>query len=100
MPDLLSPPPQESPRPDPREIIRLPVQNEFHTCPDCGYDRGFHTSLVSAHANKNTPVRSTREVYRIILICPECGARYDVGWQVTLENPRITVVKTTVLPPD
>jgi predicted RNA-binding Zn-ribbon protein involved in translation (DUF1610 family) len=100
MPDLLPPPQPESPGPDPREIIRIPVNNELHTCPDCGYDRGFHTSLESAHTSKNTPVRSTREVYRVILICPECGARYDIGWQVTLENPRITVVKTSVLPPD
>jgi predicted RNA-binding Zn-ribbon protein involved in translation (DUF1610 family) len=100
MPDLLSPPRPESPGPDPREITRLLVNNELHTCPDCGYDRGFHTSLVTAHASKNTPLRSTREVYRVILICPECGARYDIGWQVTLENPRITVVKTSVLPPD
>jgi|WetSurMetagenome_2_1015567.scaffolds.fasta_scaffold09095_5 hypothetical protein len=100
MPDFLSPPHPMLSGTDLKEIIRLPVKNELHTCPGCGYDRGFHTSLVSAHTGKNTPVRTTRDVYRVILICPECGARYDVGWQVTLENPRISVVRTTVLPPD
>jgi hypothetical protein len=96
----LSPPQEEPPAPDPGEITSLPAGNELHTCPGCGYERGFHTSLVSVHANKDTPVRSTREVYRVILICPECGARYDVGWRVTLENPGITVVSATVIPPD
>jgi len=56
---------------------------EFHTCPACGYERGFHTSFTGANADKDNPVKSTRDVYRVILICPECGARYDVGWRVS-----------------
>jgi len=67
-----------------KEITSLKVENELHTCPDCGYERGFHTSFVSVRATKDTPVRSTREVLRVILICPECGARYDVGWRVSV----------------
>jgi predicted RNA-binding Zn-ribbon protein involved in translation (DUF1610 family) len=67
---------------DPKEIISLTVEDEFHICPDCGYALGFHTSFISINAGRDNPVRSTREVWRVILICPECGARYDVGWRV------------------
>jgi predicted RNA-binding Zn-ribbon protein involved in translation (DUF1610 family) len=69
--------------PDPGEITSLKVLEDLHTCPACGYDRGFHVSIVSAGTGKDTPVRSTREVSRVILICPECGARYDAGWRVS-----------------
>jgi hypothetical protein len=70
-----------------KEIIILPVENEFHICPDCGYELGFHSSFVRAGVNTNNPVRPARDVFRVILICPECGARYDVGWQVSLNEP-------------
>jgi hypothetical protein len=69
--------------PDLKEIVSLPVETEFHTCPACGYMLGFHTSFVKAGAGRDTPVRSTRDAWRVILICPECGARYDVGWRVS-----------------
>jgi hypothetical protein len=69
--------------PVPKQIISLPVENELHVCPDCGYTLGFHTSFVSTGTSRDNPVRSTREVWRVILICPECGARYDVGWRVS-----------------
>jgi hypothetical protein len=69
--------------PNPKNITSLPVENELHTCPDCGYALGFHTSFVSTGTPRDNPVRSTRDVYRVILICPECGARYDVGWRVS-----------------
>jgi hypothetical protein len=78
---------------EPREIISLPVENELHTCPACGYRLGFHTSFVSTGTGRDTPVRSTRDLWRVILICPECGARYDVGWRVPLTpvSPRTCV---------
>jgi hypothetical protein len=75
--------------PDLKEITSLPVETELHTCPECSYQRGFHTSFVSAGANRD-PVRSTRDVWRVILICPECGARYDVGWRVSF-SPVTTI---------
>jgi hypothetical protein len=75
--------------PDLKEITSLPVETELHVCPDCGYQLGFHTSFVSAGTNR-VPVRSTRDVYRVILICPDCGARYDVGWRVSF-SPVTTV---------
>ena len=84
--------------PNRKEIISTPVGNEFHTCPDCGHERGFHTSFVSAALGRDNPVRSTREVFRVILICPDCGARYDVGWRVSFNENESRLVKATVQP--
>ena len=48
--------------------------DEFRICPKCGYNRGFHLSLV----------KKEREEYDNVFICPECGSRYSVGWSVRL----------------
>jgi len=77
------------------EIINLKIDDELHTCPACGYEYGFHTSFLTIHANKDSPVKSTREVCGVILICPECGARYDVGWRVSFSGSEPRVVRTT-----
>jgi transcription elongation factor Elf1 len=82
-----------------KEITRLPVENELHTCPDCGYERGFHTSFVRASASGDNPVKTVQEVFRVVLICPECGARYDVGWRVPLNEFESRVVKAPVPSP-
>lgn len=80
--------------PEPKEIRHLVVENELHVCPDCGYALAFHTSFVRAGIGKDSPVRTTRDVFRVILICPECGARYDIGWRVPLGEFGSTFVKT------
>jgi len=85
--------------PEPGEITMLKAGDELHTCPACGYRLGFHTSFLSASANKNNPIKSTREVYRVILICPECGARYDVGWRISFAEFESRFVKTPVVTP-
>ena len=81
---------------DLKEIRNLPVEDELHTCPDCGYTLGFHTSFVSTSASRDNPVKSTREVWRVILICPECGARYDVGWRVSFAESMSRLYESTV----
>ncbi|MEI7856935.1 MAG: hypothetical protein WCH85_05460 [Methanomicrobiales archaeon] len=83
--------------PAPGEITLLTVEDELHVCPSCNYNRGFHTSFLNANAAKDNPVKSTREVYRVILICPECGSRYDVGWRVSFAEPEARVVKTLTI---
>jgi hypothetical protein len=80
--------------PEPKEIRILVVENELHTCPDCGYALGFHSSFARAGTGRESPVRSTREVYRVILICPECGARFDIGWRVPLAEFESRFMKT------
>jgi hypothetical protein len=84
--------------PEPGEITMLTPGNELHTCPSCGYALGFHTSFVNA-ASRDNPIKSTREVYRVILICPECGARYDVGWRISFAEFESKFVKAPVAVP-
>ena len=73
--------------PEPQEIRTLNAGNGLHTCPACGYQLGFHTSFVKTDAkNASDPVSSPGNLYRIILICPECGARYDPGWTASLNK--------------
>jgi len=83
---------------EPGEIEMLKAGDDLHICPSCGYALGFHTSFISANAGKDNPIKSTREVYRVILICPECGARYDVGWRVSFAESGSHFVKTPVAP--
>jgi predicted RNA-binding Zn-ribbon protein involved in translation (DUF1610 family) len=83
---------------EPGEIVMLQPHDELHTCPACGYALGFHTSFISANAGKDNPIKSTREVYRVILICPECGARYDVGWRVSFTEFESRFVKAPAVP--
>jgi len=60
------------------EIRRSDPGDDFHRCPNCGYSRGFHCSFARAAEG------SAR--YRIILICPECGTRFQIGWSAALEG--------------
>lgn len=69
---------------EPKEIRPVHPGTEVRTCPACGYALGFHLSFLAMHpAEGNGPLKTTREAYRLILICPECGARFDAGWKVT-----------------
>ncbi len=82
----------------PGEITTTRAGKEFRVCPACGYELGFHTSFLGTNADKDNPVKSTREVYRVILICPECGARYDVGWRVSFSELESKFVKAPANP--
>ncbi len=53
------------------DIMEVSPENEFRVCPSCGYEYGFHVSFLRDEGK-----------YRIILICPQCGARYYTGWNV------------------
>ena len=78
------------------EIKNIKIDDELRVCPACGYEFGFHTSILKLNAGKNPPViKSTREVYMVILLCPECGARYDVGWRVSFTETENRVIRTT-----
>jgi len=56
-----------------RVELRNPA-GEVRVCPDCGYRRGFHFTFLANDGG-------SREA---VLCCPECGARFDVGWCVRL----------------
>jgi len=49
--------------------------DEFRMCPSCEYTRGFHAAF-----------RKDPEGIRIVFICPECGASYDIGIVDSLVN--------------
>jgi len=68
------------------EIHCIRVESEFRICPECGYTLGFHTSFLDPTAGNDYPVKSTKKLFRVILICPDCGSRYDVGWRVSLSE--------------
>ena len=51
-----------------KDIEKVEIGEEFRECPQCGYQRGFHVSFLADGAD-----------HRLVLICPSCGARYDVG---------------------
>ena len=55
------------------EIKEVEAGEKFRVCASCGYERGFHVSFLR-----------DGEEQRIVLICPNCGARYDVGWRAKL----------------
>jgi uncharacterized protein with PIN domain len=77
------------------EIKNIKIEDELRICPACGYELGFHTSFLKLNAGKDSPVKSTREVYQVILLCPECGARYDVGWRVSFTESESRMLRTT-----
>ena len=77
------------------EIKNIKIEDEFRVCPACGYEYGFHTSFLKVSAGKDSPIKFTRDVFQVILLCPECGARYDVGWRVSFSEPENRVVRTT-----
>lgn len=54
-------------------IKEINIGEEFRKCQNCGYDRGFHSSFIKHSIG-----------YKVILICPECGAMYDIGWEIDL----------------
>ena len=53
-----------------REITAVEVTKEFRVCAGCDYQKGFHVSFFP---------KDDSESLRLVLICPSCGARYDIG---------------------
>jgi len=54
-------------------VITREIGEEFSICQKCTYERGFYVFL----ARKDTH-------HDIVLICPNCGRRYSIGWRVTV----------------
>ena len=52
------------------QITTIDPTEQLHVCPKCGYQRGFHISFGPKAEHTSQP---------LILICPNCGARYEVG---------------------
>ena len=54
-------------------VMKKEIGEEFYICEKCSYERGFHVSLTREDTH-----------HEIVLICPNCGQRYSVGWKLTL----------------
>ena len=50
-------------------ISKVTMEEEFRICPACGYERGFHVSFLKEDGRGDV---------RKILICPNCGARFEL----------------------
>jgi hypothetical protein len=57
---------------------QLDVTDWQHTCPECGYENGFHVSFRRTRGDKEGNDIS------VWLICPSCSARFDVGLRTRL----------------
>jgi len=59
-----------------REPIKsIDPVGDIYICPACNYEDGFHVSFsIKPHAQDG----------EIVLICPNCHARFRIGWKVTL----------------
>jgi len=53
-------------------------RGNMSVCPACGYQDGFHVSIMF----ENEPGKG-----EIILICPACHQRFDIGWPVSVKKP-------------
>ncbi|MEN6342768.1 MAG: hypothetical protein ABFC89_09440 [Methanospirillum sp.] len=59
---------------DVKPVRPLDPAGEVRVCPDCGYRRGFHVTFLADDGGGSMAV----------LCCPECGARFEIGWRVRL----------------
>jgi len=57
---------------------RIDVGRELSSCPDCGYNTGFHVGF-----------RRRERMLQVVLICPSCRARFEAGeWAIPSGDPR------------
>jgi len=57
------------------KIVKEKVEDELRICPACSYEFGFHMSF-----------QKQDEGFLVVLMCPNCGARYDIGLIVDLDK--------------
>ncbi|WP_136806809.1 hypothetical protein [Desulfosediminicola flagellatus] len=55
----------------PGKIIEVAMQEEFRSCPTCGYRDGFHSMF-----------QRTEEGIKWLFICPSCHDTFDLGFTV------------------
>jgi uncharacterized Zn-finger protein len=66
------------------EIRTIRPEGEMRVCPHCGYEYGFRVSLADVSpAAGPIKIKTTNRVFKVILVCPFCGTRFDVGWRMT-----------------
>jgi hypothetical protein len=56
-------------------ITGIAPEGDIRKCPVCGYNDGFHVSFQ---------MEGTSKEGIIILICPNCHKRFEMGWKVSI----------------
>lgn len=56
------------------DAVEKYIKMHMESCDNCGYSKGFHSSFH----------RMNPKQVKILLICPECGTKYDVKWVLEL----------------
>jgi len=62
---------------DKKSIVKIQPEHELYVCPECSYTDGFHVSFKKSQS---------RTRWQVILICPQCHARYQIDWNVDLSD--------------
>lgn len=50
------------------KISKVQMEDEFKTCPSCGYTDGFHSMF-----------KKEKGISRWLFICPSCHTVFDIG---------------------
>lgn len=58
----------------------LDVKTWQHTCPQCGYENGFHISFRRVTADEEGNDMA------VWLICPSCSELFDIGLRIRLDH--------------
>ncbi len=61
------------------ESKKVDFKERFETCPDCGYENGFHMILI-----KDPHARLSEMKFQ--LKCPSCAQIYDLNLYCTLKQ--------------
>lgn len=62
----------------PNKVIKVEMQNQFRSCPTCGYRDGFHSMFEKED-----------ETIKWLLICPSCHDAFDIGLTADISSKNI-----------
>lgn len=62
---------------DDGQAMKIKTRGSLSECPVCGYKDGFHVSFSGSEKSLKC---------KVILICPSCHKRFDIGWDIHLES--------------
>ncbi len=57
----------------PNSPQQIDIDTDLTVCPECDYTNGFHVTFLRNDDGK----------LKIILVCPSCSAKFDIGWTTT-----------------
>jgi hypothetical protein len=61
------------------KVKKVELKERFETCPECGYENGFHIILINASKPSASQVKFQ-------LKCPSCAQTYDLNLYCTIKR--------------